>query len=189
MQAGWNDFTFERTPPVRIKNTRSVRLQIKLAYRGRRWGTVPFEVAPAEGEAGDDVEMLDAVGIEQFGLDGPTRVPALGVRYQIAQKIHGCTEPPPDGKQENPRFHDLLDLILLRELVDRDWAGVRSACVDTFKVHGKQPWPPELVIHPSWPEAFAALAAEHGFEVTDVQEAARQIREMIARIDVADDDA
>jgi hypothetical protein len=34
LQAGWNDFTFERTPPVPIKNTRSMRLQIKLAYRG-----------------------------------------------------------------------------------------------------------------------------------------------------------
>ncbi len=188
LQAGWNDFTFERTPPEPIKNTRSMRLQIKLAYRGRRWGTVPFEVAPAEGEAGDDVEMLDAVAIEQFGLDGPSRVPSLGVRYQIAQKIHACTEPPPDGKQENPRFHDLLDLILLRELVDQDWAGVRSACVDTFKVRDKQPWPPELVIHPSWPQAFAALVAEHSFDITDVHEAARVVREMIARIDAAGDD-
>jgi hypothetical protein len=185
LQAGWNDFTFERTPPAPIKNTRSVRLHIKLAYRGRRWGTVLLEVAPAEGEAGDDVEMLDAIAIEQFGLDGPTRVPCLGVRYQMAQKIHACTEPPPNGKEENQRFHDLLDLILLRELVNEDWAGVRAACVDTFKVRDKQPWPPALVIQPSWPQAFAALAAEHGFDITDVHEAGRQVSELIAWIDAA----
>jgi Nucleotidyl transferase AbiEii toxin, Type IV TA system len=190
LQAGWGEFTFERTPPESIKHTRSVRLKIKLAYRGRRWGTVPFEVAPIEGEAGNDIETVNAIAIDQFGLDGLIRVPCLGVRYQIAQKIHACTEPPIDGKNENPRFHDLLDLIFLRDLVAGDaWPGVRRACVDTFEVRGKHSWPPELIVHASWPQAFVALAVEHGVGITDVDEAARQVREMIARIDTARDAA
>lgn len=190
LQEGWGDFTFERAVPEAIKDTRSVRLEIKLSYRGRRWGTVPLEVAPAEGKSGDDVDTLDAIGIEQFGLAGPDRVPCLGIRYQIAQKIHACTEPPYEGKDENPRFHDPMDLILLRDLVAEDgWPAVRRACVDTFETRAKHTWPPELVVYPSWPAAFAALAVEQEFNIADVEEAARQVREMIARIDAAIDDA
>lgn len=103
LQRGWGDFTFERTAPEAIKETRSVRLAIKLAFKGKRWGTVPLEVAPAEGGAGDDVETVDAIEISQFGLEGPERVPCLGVRYQIAQKIHACTEPPGAGKDQPRR--------------------------------------------------------------------------------------
>ena len=70
LQKGWGDFTFERTVPEPIRQTHSVRFDIKLSYRGKRWGTVPFEVAPAEGSSGDDVETLEAIGIDQFGLQG-----------------------------------------------------------------------------------------------------------------------
>lgn len=188
LQQGWGDFTFERTAPEAIKDTRSVRLAIKLSYRAKRWGTVPLEVAPAEGDSGNDVETLDAIDIGHFGLDGPDRVPCLGVRYQIAQKVHACTEPPLEGKAENPRFHDLIDLILLSDLVaDDGWPAVRSACIDTFESRARHGWPPEVVVYPSWPAAFAALAADQGFAITDVEEAASQVREMIARIDAATD--
>ena len=40
-------------------------------------------------------------------------------------------------------------------------------------------------VYPSWPAAFAALAEEQGFDITDVEEAARQVREMIVLIDAA----
>lgn len=188
LQAGWGDFSFERSEPEVITDTRSVRLAIKLSYRGKRWGTVQLEVAPAEGRSGDDVERLDAIGIDQFGLEGPERIPCLGIRYQIAQKLHACTAPPLEGKDENPRFHDPIDLILLSDLVANDgWPLVRDACLDTFQVRGKHAWPPELVIYPSWPAAFAALAQDQGFEITDIEDAARQVREMIERINAATD--
>ncbi len=147
-----------------------------------------LEVAPAEGRSGDDVETLDAIGIDQFGLDGPERIPCLGIRYQIAQKLHACTAPPLEGRDENLRFHDLIDLILSRGLVaDDGWPAVRDACLDTFRTRGKHSWPPELVVYPSWPTAFAALAEDQGFDITDVEEAARQVREMIERINAATD--
>jgi Nucleotidyl transferase AbiEii toxin, Type IV TA system len=146
---------------------------------------VPLEVAPAEGRSGEDVEVVDAIHIGHFGIAGPDRVPCLGVRYQIAQKIHACTAPPFDGKTENPRFHDLIDLLMLRDLVSNDWADVRDACVDIFEGRDVHAWPPELVVYPSWPAAFTALARDQQFEIDDVEEAARQVREMIERIDAA----
>lgn len=186
LQAGFGDFTYERSEPEVITDTRSVRLAIKLAYRGKRWGTVQLEVAPAEGRSGDDVEILDAIGIDQFGLEGPERIPCLGIRYQIAQKLHACTAPPLEGRDENLRFHDTIDLILLGGLVaDDGWQAVRDACLDTFQIRGTHAWPPELVVYPSWPAAFAALAEAQGFDIADVEEAARQVREMIEQITAA----
>jgi hypothetical protein len=129
---------------------------------------------------------VEAIELEQFGLAGPERVACLGLRYQIAQKIHACTEPPLPGRSENLRVHDLIDLLLLREMVPGDgWPAVRRACVDTFEVRSAHAWPPKLVIHPSWPQTFATLAAELDFAIADVEDAARQVREMIHRIDCA----
>jgi hypothetical protein len=186
LQEGWGDFTFERTEPEAIRETRSVRMLVRLSYRGKRWGTVPLEVAPAEGKSGDDVDVVDAIDIGHFGIAGPERVSCLGIRYQIAQKIHACTAPPFDGKTENLRFHDLIDLMMLRDLVaDGGWPDVRAACIDVFEGRATHPWPPELMVYPSWPAAFAALAADQQFEIDDVEEAARQVREMIERIAAA----
>ncbi len=104
-RGAWGDFSFERGAPAPIRQTGSVRIEIKLSYRGRRWGTVPLELAPAEGESGGDVETLDGIELQQFGLAGPQRVACLGVRYQIAQKIHACTEPPAAGRRvDRPGF-------------------------------------------------------------------------------------
>lgn len=187
LQKGYGDFTFERTPPVPVRDTESQRLGIKLSYRGRRWGTVQLEVAAAEGASGTDVEYLDAIEIDQFGLDGPDRIACLGVRYQIAQKLHACTEPAPAG-EENERFHDLIDLLLLRDLIDPAGGlrAVRMACVDTFAVREKHDWPPAVIVYPSWPEAFAALAAVQEFPIVDAEEAARIVQEVIDEIDAAD---
>lgn len=186
LRAGWDDFSFERSAPRSIRETGSLRFEIKLSYRGRRWGTVPFELSPAEGDAGGDIDALEPIELAQFGLAGPERVACLGLRYQVAQKIHACTEPPPPGRQENTRVHDLIDLLLLRDMVTADgWPAVRRACVDTFEVRGSHAWPPRLAIHPSWPQAYATLAAELEFVIADVEEAARHVREMIDRIDGA----
>lgn len=186
LQAGFGDFTFERSEAEKIGETNSQRVDVKLSYRGRRWGTVPLEIAPAEGDSLEDVDNVDAIGIDDFGLEGPKKIPCLTIRYQIAQKLHACTEPPPEGKDENHRFHDLIDLLLLEDLItDGGLVDVRTACLDTFTVRAKHAWPPELVVYPSWPEAYERLAVEQDFPIAEVEKAAAQVRELIAAIDAA----
>jgi Nucleotidyl transferase AbiEii toxin, Type IV TA system len=104
------------------------------------------------------------------------------VRYQIAQKIHACTEVFADGR-ENDRFRDLIDLALLRDLVDDDLARVREACVEIFELRAKHNWPPAVTIYASWPAGFAAMAADIGFFTDDVEVAADELRGFIAQID------
>jgi hypothetical protein len=105
------------------------------------------------------------------------------VRYQIAQKIHACTEAYDDGR-ENDRFRDLIDLQLLRDLLDDGGLpSVREACVEIFALRRKHAWPPEVTVYQSWRDAFAAMAASIGFYTDDVDVAAVDLREFIAEID------
>ena len=116
-----------------------------------------------------------------FGLPDVEAVALLPLPYQIAQKIHACTEVKV-GK-DNDRFRDLVDLILLDELVvDKDLPSVRGACVEVFSIRGTHPWPPKVVIYPLWPDQYRALAKSMAFPVAEVADAAAAVEVMIERI-------
>lgn len=126
--------------------------------------------------------MVPALTVSEFGLTGPVEVTCLSLRYQIAQKIHACTERF-EGR-ENERVHDLIDLLLLEELIEDD-ARVKEACVEVFELRTTHPWPPTLSVEPSWPEVYAGLVAEIDFPIADVAEAAARVQALIDRIAAA----
>lgn len=90
----WAGFQLQRTEPELIRDTKAMRVDIQLAYKGRRWGTVQLEVAPAEGAAGQEIDRVPARSLDPVQIEGPERIACVAVRYQIAQKIHACTEIP-----------------------------------------------------------------------------------------------
>jgi hypothetical protein len=177
-------FVVTAGPPEPIGPTGAERIELTIRYGTRPWGKVPLEVSPAEGGSAvpDAIEYLNPVpDLSVFGLEPLDDIPCLPVRYQIAQKVHACTEIL--DHKENERFHDLLDLLLLEELVATDdWPRVRAACEEIFSLRGKHTWPPAVAVFPSWPEAFAALAEESAFPIADVTEAAAKVTAMITRI-------
>lgn len=58
-------------------------MPIRLSYKGRSWGTVQLEVAPAEGTAGQEIDRVPARPLDPVQLDGPDRIACVSVRYQI----------------------------------------------------------------------------------------------------------
>jgi hypothetical protein len=107
------------------------------------------------------------------------------VPYQLAQKLHACTEVFDEGP-DNPRFRDLIDILLLRSLIEGEaLAEVRVACVDVFSVRDKHSWPPSLSVPPSWRDPYTHLADETGFGITEVEDAAAAVRAVIAEIDAS----
>jgi Nucleotidyl transferase AbiEii toxin, Type IV TA system len=182
LRHGFGDFTATRTQPERIADTGAQRLDIKLSYRGRSWGTIQLEVAAAEGEAGREIDRVPGKPLDALGIDAPVDVPCVSIRYQIAQKLHACTEVPSDGR-ENDRFRDLIDLILLEELVDDgDWPAVTRACEEIFRLRTKHAWPPAVTVFDAWSEPYRALADELDFPLRDVEDAAAAVRALIQRI-------
>jgi hypothetical protein len=101
------------------------------------------------------------------------------LRFQIAQKIHACTERFPD--RENERVHDLIDLQLMEELIE-DHSRVKSACIEIFGLRGTHPWPPAITVEPAWPDIYRELAAELDFPISDVTAAVSHVQALIDRI-------
>jgi hypothetical protein len=182
LRHGFGDFTATRTEIEPVANTGALRCEIKIAYRNKPVVTVPFEVARTEGGMGTDVDHVPALSLAYVGLDGPGTVACIAVRWQIAQKLHACTEQLAD--RENERFRDILDLQLLGDLVsDHGWSAVRSACVDVFNGRAKHAWPPTLTIPASWHAGYRSIAEDIGFAVADITAAAAAVRQLIERID------
>jgi hypothetical protein len=158
----WGGFQLQRTEPQEICNTHALRMDIRVAYKGRPWGTLQLEVAPAEGKSGQEIDRVPARPLDAVQLEGPERIACVSLRYQIAQKIHACTEVYADGR-ENDRFRDLIDLLLRALVANADLPAVREACVEIFALRAKHPWPAQVTVYPSWRDGFAAMAAEMDF--------------------------
>jgi hypothetical protein len=90
---------------------------------------VRLEISAPEHGA-DEPEYLDAIGLQDFKLKGPRSIACLPLRFQIAQKLHAVSERPVE--RPNDRFRDLVDLLVLRDLID-DLPALRHACETTFE--------------------------------------------------------
>jgi hypothetical protein len=174
----YSGFSFSYTPPQAVRETGAHRFDIKLAYEGRGWATLRVEVSPPEGQAYEP-ESVPALSVSQFGLTGPTEVACLSLRYQIAQKIHACTER--FANRENERVHDLIDLQLMEELIE-GYDRVKAACIEIFELRGTHAWPPTLTAEPTWPETYRELAAELDFPTKSLDEAITRVQTLIDRI-------
>ena len=95
------------------------RCQVKLSYRGKPFFTVPFELGHAEAGSFTLLETLaNRIDLDRVQLGPSGDVTVLNVHYQIAQKLHACTEIPAEG--DNPRVHDLYDILLLAGLAESE---------------------------------------------------------------------
>jgi hypothetical protein len=179
------DFDFSRGEPTTIRTTRTMRVDVYLDYRGRRWGTVTLEVAPAEGGHVLGVDEVEPFNLAQFGLPALENVPVVGLPYLVAQKLHACTEQLDD--RDNPRVRDLIDLQLVRRLLrDDDLPRVRDACVAIFETRGTHQWPPDLVAPATWPAAYKRLVEEEKSAVEGgLDGAIRSVQGLIREIDGA----
>jgi hypothetical protein len=111
------------------------------------------------------------------------QAPASSLRFQIAQKLHAVSERP--AERTNDRFRDLVDLLVLRNRID-DRPALRRACETTFASRATHPWPPSLDAPTTWQSGYASLAAEVGLQPVDVDDAAANLRELIAAITSAE---
>jgi hypothetical protein len=160
----WGALELTRGEVTTMDNVRRVvkphRFRLQMSIKGKRWRSVDIEVAPSEGRMDESVEATPAPPLGHFGLPSPGQLAGIALDYQVAQKLHGCTEPhePPDAV--NLRARDLVDLLLLRDAFYRgagDLCSLRDACIDLFDARhaeaeqlnlAPRPWPPKVVAFP-----------------------------------------
>ena len=151
-------------------------------YEGREFGTIAFEVAIDETSARHH-ELVEPAEIElaTFSIDPPGLVPCLDLPYQIAQKLHACTEPRPGG---NERVRDVIDIWLLEALLEPDQlAEVKAAAIETFARRKLHAWPPPVEASASWDRDYQRLVDAHHGTPGSVDDAVRYLAAFIARID------
>lgn len=186
---GWEGFTVVFTAPVAFEvpalASSAYRFTAKVAYFAKPFVSVPIEVSPTEAGNAETYDKISSEALELVGLPNSGAVPCMTLPWQVAQKIHACTDPV-DKPRTNDRAHDLVDLQLLEALmVDEPLDETRAACVAVFAARGKHAWPPVVVAQPHWgPIYVRALEAltELGL-APDVDRAIERVQSFIDRIE------
>lgn len=169
------------------------RFKVKLSVKGRVWRSVDVEVAADEGAAGADVAVLRGAPLDHFGLPSPLELAAIVLDYQVAQKLHACTDPHDPPEAVNDRARDIVDLVLLkRACFDKEvLPTLRVACVDIFDVRATEAealgeparrWPPTVVAYDHWRGDYDALASAL-LPDTTLEDAVDELNAWIAQID------
>jgi hypothetical protein len=190
VRRGWSGFTGRTTEGESIMGTglavAPVRFRVKLLYKEKDFVTVPMELSPVEGHSLDQVEVLPAaMSLAPVQLAEAEAIPFLPIRYQVAQKLHACTE---DLGEERPnqRARDLADILLIEELAlgDEQMSGLRDACVEIFELRGKHRWPPTVVAWPGWDDIWERLVETERLDYS-IAEAIARVQDLVDRIDSA----
>lgn len=154
---------------------------VRLAYLGKPWCTVPLEVGHDEiGDAGaaDWVDLEDAAAaFAALGFPSPGRAPLMPLEHQVAQKLHAVTG-------AGDRVRDLADLQVVFSNSDIDLAATRHTCERLFAYRQGQAWPPTVVAREGWDEQYRALA-EGLAVIQDVGEAVEWANALVSRIAMA----
>lgn len=186
LQEGWANFTgiVIRKQPATPKGIPAEYVmqpfEIKLSYNGKSWLTVPLEVGFDEIGDANEPEYFMPDYIEEIfrslGLPTPNPIPLMPLHHQIAQKLHGLTEP------GSMRAHDLIDLQIIEREGEIDYAKTRKTCERLFAYRKKHPWPPSFIVNDSLAARYIEQA--EGLNVmSEVDSAADWINRFIKKID------
>lgn len=188
-EVGWEGFTGVLTPPEDIEvpglPVKPCRFVVKLKYRGQPFASIPVEVSTVEADNATVFDAVSSDALQLIGLPATHPVPCMTLPWQIAQKLHACTAPMPDGRT-NDRAHDLVDLQVLEALVhDSSLERVSAACAAIFEARAQQTWPPQVVAQPHWKPIYARAldGIEHLELAPTIADAVDRVQRFVDRID------
>jgi len=185
LRTGWAGFTghaVERRP-AKVKDVDPQYVMkpydIKLDYKGKPWLTVPLEIGHDEIGDADDPERALSEDVPplftELGLPIPGDVFLMPLHFQIAQKLHAVSSP------NNNRARDLVDLQLIANNADMDYAKTAATCRRLFAYRKRQAWPPTIIKGDGWDGLYEA-AKEDLSVLTTVDEAVAWANDLIAEI-------
>lgn len=170
-----------------------------MSLKGQLWRRIQVEIAPDEADASNEQDILPAPNLHYFGLPTPDHLVGIAMRFQIAQKIHACTDPHEPPALRNDRARDAVDLLLLRNRLaaaqSPTLAEVRHACIALFESRAaearaldrpERAWPPTAIAHNHWPTDYAT-AATAGDITVSLEHAIVELNSWIQTIDAAHD--
>lgn len=197
----WGPLTLVRgeveTVDVPHRLVKPRRFDITVLANGVTWRRIQVEIAPDEGGAGAEPDRIASPSLAGFGLPTPDGLAILSMRYQIAQKVHACTDPHDPPAHVNDRPRDVVDLLLLRDVAEATGsptlAEVRFAIEDVFATRAREAqatggllrvWPTTVTAHQHWGASFGRAAESAGLSIS-MPDAVAQVNAWLARVEQA----
>jgi predicted nucleotidyltransferase component of viral defense system len=186
---GWHGFTGriirkEPAKPKGIPNEYIMQpFEIKLAYNGKSWLTVPLEVG--HDEIGDTVTCDNHISpdivkiFEKLGFPAPNPIALLQIHHQIAQKLHALSS------EKNERAHDLIDLQIIVKNETVNYPLIKNACKRLFAFRRQQSWPPIITKGDEWDSLYLSQIGELDV-LESVKKAVEWVNELVSSIDSVD---
>ena len=147
------------------------RFHVAADLAGRRFDT--FTVDVAFGELLVDVpDLIEGPDLLTFAGIPRTRVPAIPLELQIAEKVHAYTRVYGNGRR-NTRVKDLVDMVHIARTSNVDGQGLANALRWTFATRRAHEQPEALPPPPAeWAVPYRVLAGAVGLP-TELAEAYR----------------
>lgn len=185
LASGWAGFTGRLVEkpaprPPAVPTAYVMRpFEVKLDYRGRPWCTVKFELGHNELGDADEPEYQLAPDLAELftevGFEAPQPVAVMRTDHQVAQKLHAISG------ERSERARDLVDLQLIADSEDLDFAQVAATCIRLFDYRRQQSWPPTVAAGPGWDTIY--MEAADGLDVLPAVDAAvAWINDFVLRI-------
>jgi hypothetical protein len=179
--------------PHRAINPR--RFDVLVQLKGATWRRIQVEIAADEGGAGSAAEAIASPTLAGFGLPTPDSIASLSMQYQIAQKVHACTDPHEPPESVNDRARDVVDLLLIRNLAEAtgepSTTEIKSAIQDVFDARATEAralgmssrtWPTRVSVHAHWGASFARAADSAGLTLT-LDDAVTEVNAWLAELE------
>ncbi|GAA0430040.1 nucleotidyl transferase AbiEii/AbiGii toxin family protein [Leifsonia naganoensis] len=193
----WGPFTLTRgeiqTINVPSRRVKPRRFDVRLEIKGRVWRKIQVEIAFADGQAQPDAEYVEAEDFGFFGLESAPQIATISLAYQVAQKLHACTDPHDPPRTKNDRVRDVVDLLLIREQLYVDGiplVDVRLAAEAVFSGRAteaeelgfaRREWPPTVISNEIWEAGYKRAAAGAEISLT-LDEAIDEVNSWIQQI-------
>jgi hypothetical protein len=193
----FDGITFVRTEPEVIeapgRRIKPRRFDVRLQLKGRTWRRIRVEVSADEAGAGDSIDTIETPSLAHFGISTPPTTAGIVVDYQVAQKLHACTDPHSDH-HPNDRVRDVVDLVLLKALFpdDADLSSLATACRRLFEGRAREAeetgeieprsWPPQITAHRHWQSDYRSHAEEVDLDLS-LKDAVTALDDWISAID------
>ena len=173
----WGPLSLTRGAVEEVRAPRLVaprRFDVVLSVRGVTWRRIQVEVAFPEGQVAENAEPVPSPPLGFFGLADAPDLVAITMAYQVAQKIHACTDPHLPPEHPNTRVRDVADLLLIHDRLypePHSWGPIAAACTDVFAARAEEAdalgipvreWPPVVVANETWEAGWPRVAASTG---------------------------
>lgn len=180
----WGPFELSRSEVETIVAPRVVkprRFNVMLSIRGVTWRRIQVEVSFDDGHVGDYREKVPVPGTQFFGIASPAALVGISMNYQVAQKLHACTDAHDPPSFSNGRVRDIVDLTLMKDNFysqGSGLSGILAAATDTFTTRaldavelGNSPrsWPPRIISNSVWEATYQRPADQAGLTLTLAQ--------------------